>query len=168
MINSTMTLVNTIKKMYPVVTFFKDRYFPDGRNYYSEKALAEPTKFASSGYTGAKEFKQDYYAAMVKSLKETNTSFNIVSKYPRCDRDVRTTFEKSIANLGVDYLYGYLVHHFDFYQEKPEQFDDMIALKNEGKIQKVGFSLYTVDQLQYLLDHDVKFDILQFPYNLQS
>lgn len=113
----------------------------------------------SSGY-GASE------TVLGKSLRETNTSFNIVSKYPRCDKDVRTTFEKSIANLGVDSLYGYLVHHFDFYQEKPEQFDDMIALKNEGKIQKVGFSLYTVDQLQYLLDHDVKFDILQFPYNI--
>lgn len=113
----------------------------------------------SSGY-GASE------TVLGKSLKETNTFFNIVSKYPRCDKDVRPTFEKSIANLGVDSLYGYLVHHFDFYQEKPEQLDNMIALKNEGKIQKVGFSLYTVDQLQYLLDHDVKFDILQFPYNI--
>lgn len=113
----------------------------------------------SSGY-GASE------TVLGKSLKETNTSFNIVSKYPRCDKDVRTTFEKSIANLGVDTLYGYLVHHFDSYQEKPEQFDDMTALKNEGRIQKVGFSLYTVNQLQYLLDHDVKFDILQFPYNI--
>ena len=44
MINSTMSLVNTIKKMYPVVTFFKDRYFPDGQNYYSEKALIEVKK----------------------------------------------------------------------------------------------------------------------------
>lgn len=113
----------------------------------------------SSGY-GASE------TVLGKSLNETNTSFNIVSKYPRCDKDVRTTFEKSIAHLGVDSLYGYLVHHFDFYQEKPEQFDDMIALKNEGKIQKIGFSIYTVDQLQYLLHQDIKFDILQFPYNI--
>lgn len=113
----------------------------------------------SSGY-GASE------AVLGKSLKETKTSFNIVSKYPRCEESVRATFEKSIANLGVDSLYGYLIHHFDFYQEKPVQFNDMIALKNEGRIQKVGFSLYTVEQLQYLLDHNVKFDILQFPYNI--
>lgn len=113
----------------------------------------------SSGY-GASE------TVLGKSLKETGTSFNIVSKYPWCDKDVRTTFEMSIANLGVDTLYGYLVHHFDFYQESPKLFDDMTALKNEGRIKKVGFSLYTVDQLQFLLDHDVKFDILQFPYNI--
>ena len=101
-----------------------------------------------------------------KCLKETKTSFNIVSKYPRCGEDVRTTFEKSINNLCVDSLYGYLVHHFEYYQEKPEQFDEMMALKNEGKIEKIGFSLYNVNQLQFLLDHDVKFDILQFPYNI--
>ena len=124
----------------------------------AEKAGIQ-TLDTSSGY-GASE------AVLGKSLKQTKTSFKIVSKYPRCEADVRTTFEKSIANLCVGSLYGYLVHHFDFYLERPEIFEEMISLKNEGKIQKVGFSLYTVDQLQYLLDHDVKFDILQFPYNI--
>lgn len=101
-----------------------------------------------------------------KALKESSTHFNIISKYPRCEESVRSTFEKSISNLGVGSLYGYLVHHFEFYQDKPEIFDAMIALKNEGKIKKVGFSLYNVEQLQYLLDKGVKFDILQFPYNI--
>jgi len=113
----------------------------------------------SSGY-GASE------TVLGKSLKETNTFFNIVSKYPRCEENVRSTFEKSISNLGVDTLYGYLVHHFEFYLEQLKIFDDMTALKNEGKIKKVGFSLYNVGQLQFLLDNDVKFDILQFPYNI--
>lgn len=101
-----------------------------------------------------------------KALKESSTQFNIVSKYPRSEESVRSTLEKSIGNLGVDSLYGYLVHHFEFFQEKPEIFNEMTALKNEGKIKKVGFSLYNVNQLQYLFDKDVKFDILQFPYNI--
>jgi hypothetical protein len=41
MVADTKTLINTIKKMYPVSQFFKDRYFPDGKVYYSEKALIE-------------------------------------------------------------------------------------------------------------------------------
>lgn len=41
MVRNTVTLVNVIKKMQPVITFFKDRYFPDGRVYSSEKALIE-------------------------------------------------------------------------------------------------------------------------------
>lgn len=101
-----------------------------------------------------------------KALKESSTRFNIVSKYPRSETSVRNTFEKSISNLGVESLYGYLVHHFEFYQEHPEILDEMTALKNEGKIKKVGFSLYNVEQLQYLFDKSVKFDILQFPYNI--
>lgn len=41
MIKETYKLVKTVQKMYPVVQFLKDRYFPDGPVYYSEKALIE-------------------------------------------------------------------------------------------------------------------------------
>lgn len=41
MIRETYKLVKTVKKMYPLVQFLKDRYFPDGSVYYSEKALIE-------------------------------------------------------------------------------------------------------------------------------
>lgn len=44
MVTETYKLINTIKKMYAVHTFFKDRYFPDGVTYYSEKALIESKK----------------------------------------------------------------------------------------------------------------------------
>lgn len=41
MVHETNKLINTIKKMYPVVEFLHNRYFPDGKVYYSEKALIE-------------------------------------------------------------------------------------------------------------------------------
>jgi len=44
MVIETVKLINAIKKMYPVAQFFKDRYFPDGQVYYSEKALIETKK----------------------------------------------------------------------------------------------------------------------------
>ena len=44
MVRETLTLINAVKKMYPVATFFKDRYFPDGKTYYSERALIETKK----------------------------------------------------------------------------------------------------------------------------
>lgn len=44
MIKETFTLVEAVKKMYPVVTFFKDRYFPDGKTFYSQKVLIESKK----------------------------------------------------------------------------------------------------------------------------
>ena len=104
--------------------------------------------------------------ALGNALKKTDLNFNIVSKYPKSDVGVRDTFMKSLQNLGVRSLYGYLEHHFEFYQEHPETFDEMRKLKEEGYIQKIGFSLYNPQQLQYLYDNKVQFDILQFPYNI--
>ena len=41
------------------------------------------------------------------------------------------------------------------------------ATQSRGKSRKkLVFSLYDINQLQYLLDNRVEFDILQFPYNL--
>ena len=101
-----------------------------------------------------------------KAMRESQTHFNIVSKYPKTTKGVRETFMESLTQLGVKSVYGYLVHLFKCYEDNSSIFDEMIALKNEGKIEKVGFSLYSVDQLQLLFDRDVKFDILQFPYNI--
>lgn len=44
MVTDTFQLISAVKKMYPVVQFFKDRYFPDGRTYYSDKVLVETKK----------------------------------------------------------------------------------------------------------------------------
>lgn len=44
MVTDTHVLIRTIKKMYPVVTFFKDRYFPDGKVFYSQHVLIEMKK----------------------------------------------------------------------------------------------------------------------------
>lgn len=44
MVKNTYVLIDTLKKIYPVSQFFKDRYFPDGKMFYSEKALIEMKK----------------------------------------------------------------------------------------------------------------------------
>jgi len=113
----------------------------------------------SSGY-GQSE------AVLGKATKENGTIFNIVSKYPTSDVGVKESFEASLSKLGLESIYGYMVHHFEFYQKHPDIYDVMSELKQQGKIQKIGFSLYTTDQLQILLDNNVTIDILQFPYNI--
>jgi len=44
LVRETTTLIESVKKMYLVLMFLKDRYFPDGRCFYSEKALVEMKK----------------------------------------------------------------------------------------------------------------------------
>lgn len=95
-----------------------------------------------------------------------SNKFKIVSKYPRCNKSPREILESSLENLRIDQLYGYLIHHFDYFIEKPKIWEEIETLKIERKMEKIGFSLYSPDQLEYLFDNNISFDILQFPYNI--
>ena len=99
-------------------------------------------------------------------LNENDMKFRIISKYPRSSRSVKTIFYEYLYTLNKKKLYGYLIHHFDFFRKKQEIWRDFLLLKEEGKVTKIGFSLYNVDELKFLLDRDIAFDILQFPYNI--
>jgi aryl-alcohol dehydrogenase-like predicted oxidoreductase len=101
-----------------------------------------------------------------QSFRSNNLDFNIISKYPESDKSVQIIFEESLARLGKDKIYGYLVHHFDYYRLNPEIWADFVMLKNQGKVSKIGFSIYSIEQLQYLFDNNVAFDLIQFPYNI--
>ena len=92
--------------------------------------------------------------------------FKIVSKYPKGEKNVGEMFKGSLNRLKVDNLYGYLLHHFEVYKKNPNVWDEFIALKESGKVQKIGFSLYAPEELQFILDHKSPFDLIQVPFNI--
>lgn len=92
--------------------------------------------------------------------------FRIVSKYPKGSGPVRDCFDASLARLGVECLYGYLLHHFELFRDKPALWEDFVALKESGRVQKIGFSLYMPEELEFILDAGAPFDLLQVPFNL--
>jgi len=92
--------------------------------------------------------------------------FDVVSKYPKGIGSIDEAIEGSLLRLNSAKLYGYLLHHFELYKENNALWNDFLRLKNEGKVQKIGFSLYNPDELELLLNNKVKFDILQIPYNI--
>lgn len=98
--------------------------------------------------------------------KTMQHSFNIISKYPKCDISVQECFDSSLSRLNVGKLYGYLLHHFDIYRSNPDIWNDMICLKRSGKVSKIGFSLYSPHELKLILDNNLKFDLLQIPRNI--
>ena len=101
-----------------------------------------------------------------KSMNRINKDFQIISKLPETDLNVKEVFYSSLSHLGVDFLYGYLIHHFIFFKSKPEIWKDIMQLKNNGLIRKIGFSIYSTEELKYLFDNKIQFDIIQFPYNI--
>ena len=93
-------------------------------------------------------------------------NFKIVSKYPKGETPVKEMFNASLKRLKVDSLYGYLLHHFEVYKSNPKVWDEFIALKNSDKVKKIGFSLYTPEELEFILDNKSSFDLIQVPFNI--
>lgn len=92
--------------------------------------------------------------------------FKIVSKYPKGETPVGEMFKSSLNRLKEDKLYGYLLHHFEVYKDNPNIWDEFVALKESGKVQKIGFSLYSPEELQFILDNKSSFDLIQVPFNI--
>jgi aryl-alcohol dehydrogenase-like predicted oxidoreductase len=99
-------------------------------------------------------------------LLEKDNDFNIISKLPRTTENPKSIFEVTAKRLRKNKLYGYLVHHFEFFKENPSIWEEIKALKIDGRIEKTGFSLYNMNELEYLFSKNVIFDIVQVPYNI--
>ncbi len=93
-------------------------------------------------------------------------SFKIVSKYPKGEIPVGEMLTGSLNRLKVNQLYGYLLHHFEVYKNNPKVWDEFVTLKGSGKVQKIGFSLYTPEELEFILENDSPFDLIQVPFNI--
>ncbi len=103
---------------------------------------------------------------IIGECKSFDEDFRIVSKYPKSENTVVEMFNGSLDRLRVDKLYGYLLHHFEVYKNNPKVWDEFVALKESGKVQKIGFSLYTPEELQFILDNKSPFDLIQVPFNI--
>jgi aryl-alcohol dehydrogenase-like predicted oxidoreductase len=77
------------------------------------------------------------------------------------------SFHKSLENLGQKQVRGLLVHDINNVENK--QFDVLFSqlnkLKQKGLIKKIGFSTYTPEQVNFLLEN-FDFDIIQVPFNV--
>ena len=99
-------------------------------------------------------------------LRDTQLDFKIISKYPRNTGRVEDVLQKSIQRLGVSHLYGYLIHHFEFFKEQPSIWEDFKRMKEKGVVEKIGYSIYSIQELDYLLSKNISFDLIQFPFNI--
>jgi len=96
----------------------------------------------------------------------SDETFKIVSKYPKGEIPVGEMFNGSLKRLKVEKLYGYLLHHFEVYKNNPRVWDDFMVLKESGKVQKIGFSLYSPEELELILKNNSPFDLIQVPFNI--
>ncbi|KAA6338202.1 hypothetical protein EZS27_013768 [termite gut metagenome] len=95
------------------------------------------------------------------------SNFRIITKFMHYSGKgmIKEQLNTSLNNLKIKSLYGLLAHKplellsDDFY------WNELIALKETGKIKKIGLSFNTVTEMELLLEKGRIPDIIQVPYN---
>lgn len=79
---------------------------------------------------------------------------------------VREEFDLSCKKLGLDKIPIYLIHNArDAFRDNNLLINELSAFKNEGKIDFIGVSLYTGDELKKCME-DKRVDVVQIPFNV--
>ena len=96
--------------------------------------------------------------------------FQIVTKTTSINNGIDKVIEsfyQSLKNLNQQKIDGLLIHNTE--EVKNEKFDvffkELTRLKQQGLIDKIGFSTYTPEQIDFLLEN-FDFDLIQVPFNV--
>lgn len=115
------------------------------------------------------------YGSSEKCLGEIGVNnFNVITKLPEVPADygnletwINNNVEASISKLRIPSIYGLLLHRPEQLLDKDKK-DFWLILKNlkdKGFLKKIGFSIYSPDELDRLWDI-YKPDIVQSPFNV--
>lgn len=101
--------------------------------------------------------------------------FSVVTKTPQladitpieAQHRLRSTFALSLSHLRLPSLYGLLVHSVGdlIGATGPAIYEEMVKLKEVGLTQKIGVSVYTAADIDFVMEH-YKLDIVQLPVNV--
>jgi aryl-alcohol dehydrogenase-like predicted oxidoreductase len=106
--------------------------------------------------------------ANIGKVLHSNSNFRIITKYPPSTpgKSIKQAFSESLQRLGQEKIYGYLLHSFSSFQNNPAILDELQDLKTQGKVKKIGISLYHPEEAESLMQVDSQIDIVQIPYSV--
>lgn len=94
--------------------------------------------------------------------------FQFISKINPKPNDLRSTkffVQESLDKLNLDSLYGFLFHSARSALQNSRIVGELKGYQEKGIIQKLGFSVYSPDELKKLISVYGKPDIIQIPFN---
>jgi uncharacterized protein len=100
-------------------------------------------------------------------LADKEYNFDIVSKFSSEDSSERFDYvlKSSLQKLHSKRLKGYLAHSFDAFKQQSLR-QCLCKAKDQGLIQKIGVSVYYPEEIRWLLEKNIVFDIIQLPFNV--
>lgn len=97
-------------------------------------------------------------------LKTSVNSFEVISKFIGDDEPLVSKVDRTLVLINQTSLYAYLYHRYSDY-ESGNYSNQLNDLKKKGKIKRVGVSLYTLQELERVVN-DESIDLIQIPLNL--
>ena len=96
-----------------------------------------------------------------------NCIFNIITKIPTKKEinNINQKIENYLSDLKVNHLECLLFHSFESYKKNKNSFNELAVLKKNKKINNIGVSVYTNDEIEELIE-DKLIDVIQIPFNL--
>lgn len=92
--------------------------------------------------------------------------FHIITKLPHdLEGDVEQKIEKYLVELNVSQLHAILFHSYQTYRENKSILQLLNSYKKAGKIEYIGVSVYTNEQMEDVIEDD-DVDLIQLPFNL--
>jgi aryl-alcohol dehydrogenase-like predicted oxidoreductase len=139
-------------------------------NYHGQTSTKEVTSILSyaenSGITYIDT--ASAYGNAEKVLGSNNlNNFRIISKFMPDGKDnsISLQLNKSLSLLKIDSLYGYLSHRPISLISNQNQWEELLVLKQQNKIKKIGFSLNEPSEFDLLYQEGMIPDLVQVPYN---
>ena len=99
------------------------------------------------------------YLQGISTLVDVTTKINMDSKG-------QFSVARSFQNIKKEAIYGILFHDFNQFRKHSSYIKQLEEYKEKGEIKKYGFSLYFTEHLEYLLENNISFDLLQVPVSL--
>lgn len=79
---------------------------------------------------------------------------------------LRKSLRQSFKLLKQSRVSTCYFHSFNSFKKNPRLLDELVELKQDGYIDKIGFSLYHPSELEYLIKNNLSPDIIQIPYSV--
>ena len=111
----------------------------------------------------------DSEAVIGEFIKKGPSPFRVVSKFsldPYKEGGLKQLLRQSLAKMNTAGVYGYLAHRLTDVLNDERLWADMLEVKRQGLVQKIGVSVYSPRELEELDKRGIKFDLIQFPYSI--
>lgn len=100
-------------------------------------------------------------------ISNSDSSWKVVTKITKQNVErITDSIIESCNKLHLTKLFGILYHDFNSFKEESKYYSELEKAQNNGIVEKIGFSLYHPEELEYLFNNNVNFNLIQIPYNV--